>query len=89
MIPNNRLNNTQTVSFLCYIDNTICEGVSDLRMRASDFTMIKVIGRGAFGEVQLVRHKSNKKVYAMKLLSKYEMVSLASARLSLPSLAQI
>ena len=45
-------------------------------MRASDFTMIKVIGRGAFGEVQLVRHKTNKKVYAMKLLSKYEMVSI-------------
>ena len=51
-------------------------------MRASDFTMIKVIGRGAFGEVQLVRHKSNKKVYAMKLLSKYEMVSVAFSRLS-------
>ena len=47
-------------------------------MRASDFTMIKVIGRGAFGEVQLVRHKTNKKVYAMKLLSKYEMVSKIS-----------
>ena len=56
-------------------DNTICDAVSNLRMRASDFTMIKVIGRGAFGEVQLVRHKTNKKVYAMKLLSKYEMVS--------------
>ena len=52
-------------------DNTICDAVSNLRMRASDFTMIKVIGRGAFGEVQLVRHKTNKKVYAMKLLSKY------------------
>ena len=56
-------------------DNTICDAVSNLRMRASDFTMIKVIGRDAFGEVQLVRHKTNKKVYAMKLLSKYEMVS--------------
>ena len=43
-------------------------------MKANDFHMIKVIGRGAFGEVQLVRHKSNRKVYAMKLLSKYEMV---------------
>ena len=58
-----------------HLDNTICDAVSNLRMRASDFTMIKVIGRGAFGEVQLVRHKTNKKVYAMKLLSKYEMVS--------------
>jgi serine/threonine protein kinase len=43
-------------------------------MKATDFNVIKVIGRGAFGEVQLVRHKSTKKVFAMKLLSKYEMV---------------
>merc|ERR1719507_2678622 len=54
--------------------NTICDAVSNLRMRASDFTMIKVIGRGAFGEVQLVRHKFTAKVFAMKLLSKYEMI---------------
>lgn len=45
-----------------------------MRMRPDDFTLIKVIGRGAFGEVQLVRHKSTQKVYAMKLLSKFEMV---------------
>jgi serine/threonine protein kinase len=44
-------------------------------MRPADFNVIKVIGRGAFGEVQLVRLRSTKKVYAMKLLSKYEMVS--------------
>lgn len=48
-----------------------------MRMRTDDFTLIKVIGRGAFGEVQLVRHKSTQKVYAMKLLSKFEMVRLA------------
>ncbi|MBN3316190.1 ROCK2 kinase, partial [Atractosteus spatula] len=30
--------------------------------------------RGAFGEVQLVRHKASQKVYAMKLLSKFEMI---------------
>lgn len=36
--------------------------------------MIKTIGRGAFGEVQLVRHKYTHKVYAMKLLSKSEMI---------------
>lgn len=54
--------------------NKICETVSDLRMRAADFNVIKVIGRGAFGEVQLVRHKFTRKVYAMKLLSKYEMI---------------
>ncbi len=48
--------------------------MADLRIKPEDFRMLKVIGRGAFGEVQLVRHKSTKKVYAMKLLSKYEMV---------------
>lgn len=43
-------------------------------MKYADFEQVKVIGRGAFGEVQLVRHKSTSKVYAMKLLSKSEMV---------------
>ena len=31
-------------------------------MKTDDFNLIKVIGRGAFGEVQLVRHKFTKKV---------------------------
>ncbi|XP_069978954.1 rho-associated protein kinase 1-like isoform X1 [Penaeus vannamei] len=48
--------------------------VEILRMRADDFINIKVIGRGAFGEVQLVRHKFTKQIYAMKLLSKIEMI---------------
>ncbi|GBO38365.1 Rho-associated protein kinase 2 [Araneus ventricosus] len=48
--------------------------IENCRMKADDFTVIKTIGRGAFGEVQLVRHKSTKKLYAMKLLSKFEMV---------------
>ncbi|XP_061410130.1 rho-associated protein kinase 2-like isoform X3 [Lethenteron reissneri] len=48
--------------------------VRDLRMRADDYDSVKVIGRGAFGEVQLVRHKVTKSVYAMKLLNKLEMI---------------
>uniref|UniRef100_A0A8C6LPI2 Rho-associated protein kinase 1 n=1 Tax=Nothobranchius furzeri TaxID=105023 RepID=A0A8C6LPI2_NOTFU len=47
---------------------------ADLRMKAEDYEVVKVIGRGAFGEVQLVRHKATRKVYAMKLLSKFEMI---------------
>jgi serine/threonine protein kinase len=43
-------------------------------MKVGDFNLIKVIGRGAFGEVQLVRHRHSERVYAMKLLNKYEMV---------------
>ncbi|KAK3573565.1 hypothetical protein QTP86_027853 [Hemibagrus guttatus] len=48
--------------------------VRDLQMKLEDFDKVKVIGRGAFGEVQLVRHKASQKVYAMKLLSKFEMI---------------
>ncbi|XP_055329197.1 rho-associated protein kinase 1-like [Paramacrobiotus metropolitanus] len=44
------------------------------RMNYTDYTFLKTIGRGAFGEVQLVRHKSTSSVYAMKLLSKFEMI---------------
>ncbi|XP_067400864.1 rho-associated protein kinase 2 isoform X2 [Emydura macquarii macquarii] len=52
----------------------IVEKIRALQMKAEDYDVVKVIGRGAFGEVQLVRHKTSQKVYAMKLLSKFEMI---------------
>jgi len=52
----------------------VSEEIGQKRMKTDDFRLVKVIGRGAFGEVQLVRHKFTSKVYAMKLLSKYEMI---------------
>jgi serine/threonine protein kinase len=61
--------------FPLFPDDNVANTICSLRMKVEDFSMIKVIGRGAFGEVQLVRHKSTLKVYAMKLLSKFEMVS--------------
>ncbi|EGZ12360.1 hypothetical protein PHYSODRAFT_361523 [Phytophthora sojae] len=39
-----------------------------------DFKMIQVIGRGSFGKVVLVGHKTTKKLYAMKILSKENIV---------------
>lgn len=38
-----------------------------------NFTTIKVIGKGAFGEVKLVQRKSDGKIYALKSLIKSEM----------------
>uniref|UniRef100_A0A668A2J4 non-specific serine/threonine protein kinase n=1 Tax=Myripristis murdjan TaxID=586833 RepID=A0A668A2J4_9TELE len=49
-------------------------GLRDLQMKLQDFDKVKLIGRGAYGEVQLVRHKASQKVYAMKQLSKFEMI---------------
>ena len=43
-------------------------------MSEADFEMIEVIGRGAFGEVILVRHRKNNNFYAMKKLRKSDML---------------
>lgn len=60
-------------SFLNRYEKAV-SSISSCRMKPDDFTVIKTIGRGAFGEVQLVRHKWTQRVYAMKLLSKFEMM---------------
>uniref|UniRef100_A0A1I7WFX1 Protein kinase domain-containing protein n=1 Tax=Heterorhabditis bacteriophora TaxID=37862 RepID=A0A1I7WFX1_HETBA len=52
----------------------VVERLSHLRLKGSDFSVLKVIGRGAFGEVQLVRHTRTNNVYAMKLLNKDDMI---------------
>merc|ERR1719193_3010380 len=39
-----------------------------------DFAFLKVIGRGAFGKVMQVKHKSSGNVYAMKILKKKQLV---------------
>lgn len=56
------------------LDEQLINQLQNFRMKCHDFQLIKVIGKGAFGEVQLVRHKKNNQVYAMKLLDKMEMV---------------
>ena len=37
----------------------------------ASFIPIQILGKGSFGEVYLVRHKCNGKLYAMKVISKY------------------
>jgi len=43
-------------------------------MRSSDFIELKTIGKGAFGKVTVVRHKDSHEIYAMKVMSKSEMI---------------
>ncbi|KAJ3055399.1 Serine/threonine-protein kinase, partial [Quaeritorhiza haematococci] len=45
-----------------------------VRLGVDDFITIKVIGKGAFGEVRLVQKADTGKIYAMKTLRKSEMV---------------
>ena len=44
------------------------------RLGVEDFEPLKVIGRGAFGEVRLVQKKDTGHVYAMKILHKSDML---------------
>uniref|UniRef100_A0A3Q3KYK8 non-specific serine/threonine protein kinase n=1 Tax=Mastacembelus armatus TaxID=205130 RepID=A0A3Q3KYK8_9TELE len=48
-----------------------------MRLHRDDFEMLKVIGRGAFGEVAVVKMKRTERVYAMKILNKWEMLKRA------------
>ena len=50
-----------------FIDAMVSEEIGTKRMKPDDFKLIKVIGRGAFGEVQLVRHKFTTKVRQTKM----------------------
>lgn len=43
------------------------------RLGLDDFRTVKVIGKGAFGEVRLVQKVDTGKIYAMKTLRKSEM----------------
>lgn len=43
---------------------------STTKISKDDFKIIKVIGRGTFGKVFMVKKKDNDMVYAMKVLKK-------------------
>ncbi|XP_041106584.1 serine/threonine-protein kinase MRCK alpha-like isoform X5 [Polyodon spathula] len=51
--------------------------VKQMRLHKEDFEILKVIGRGAFGEVAVVKVKNAEKVFAMKILNKWEMLKRA------------
>jgi hypothetical protein len=50
--------------------------------RSDNFNTLKIIGKGAFGEVRLVTRKTDGKVYALKSLIKSEMVHISRSLLT-------
>ena len=61
--------------FLLVLVHASTRDIREKRVNFDDFETIKIIGRGAFGTVDLVRRKGTGQVYAMKTLSKFEMVN--------------
>lgn len=49
-----KIHNIITSLFSLYSDEKVIGQTRDLQMKSEDFDRVKVIGRGAFGEVQLV-----------------------------------
>jgi len=45
------------------------------RYNVTDFKIVKTIGKGAFGEVRVVVEKESEAVYALKMMSKKEMIA--------------
>ncbi|KAL3319235.1 hypothetical protein Ciccas_002108 [Cichlidogyrus casuarinus] len=54
--------------------NQVAKLVDSARTTIDDFDIIKVIGEGGFGRVQLVRNKHNRRVFAMKTMSKEHLI---------------
>ncbi|XP_066840700.1 myotonin-protein kinase [Anser cygnoides] len=59
--------------FLSWVE-PVAAHVRELQLQRSDFDVLKVIGRGAFSEVAVVRMKESGQIYAMKIMNKWDML---------------
>ncbi|VDM39608.1 unnamed protein product [Toxocara canis] len=73
------LRSSPTISSFVSRYKDVAQRIREHRLQPSDFRVIKVIGRGAFGEVRLVRHTASENVYAMKVLNKNDMIRRADS----------
>nr|WVH01948.1 AGC/Akt protein kinase [Naematelia aurantialba] len=58
-----------------WIQSTFSAIRSKVHLKPSDFEFLKLIGRGTFGRVFQVRKKDTRRIYAMKVLSKKEIIA--------------
>lgn len=74
---NSSLRREKTVSDFIELVKPVVQLVKQLRLCREDFEVLKVIGRGAFGEVCVVRMGRTGQIFAMKILNKWEMLKRA------------
>ncbi|XP_066560104.1 myotonin-protein kinase isoform X2 [Amia ocellicauda] len=61
------------VGFLQWAEPLVSQ-VKSTRLQRDDFEILKVIGRGTFSEVAVVRMRRTQQVYAMKIMNKWDML---------------
>ena len=74
---NSSLRRDKTISNFVDYSKPVVERLKELRLNKNDFEILKVIGRGAFGEVAFVRMKNTENIFAMKILNKWEILKRA------------
>lgn len=75
---NSSLRREKTVNDFIELVKPVVQLIKNLRLSRDDFEVLKVIGRGAFGEVCVVRMTSTNQVFAMKILNKWEMLKVSA-----------
>lgn len=65
-----------------FSDRSSIHEMRKLRVNLNDFEQKKVIGKGNFGVVQVVREKTTGNVYALKTLRKSDALSQQNVSLS-------
>lgn len=55
-----------------------------MQLKSTDFEQLKIIGKGAFGQVSLVKCKESQHIFAMKVLNKLEMAKRAEVIIHVP-----
>ncbi|KAF7727659.1 hypothetical protein EC973_007317 [Apophysomyces ossiformis] len=56
----------------CHEEHVDLEGEVDL----AHFTLLRSVGKGAFGKVRVVQHKGNKQLYALKYINKAKCIQM-------------
>lgn len=74
---NSSLRREKTVTDFIDLVKPIVLVIKRLRLTRDDFEVVKVIGRGAFGEVCVVRMITTNQIFAMKILNKWEMLKVS------------
>ncbi|MGH0138437.1 UNVERIFIED_CONTAM: hypothetical protein FKN15_073358 [Acipenser sinensis] len=64
---------SHVTSFLQWAE-PLARQVKQLRLQREDFEILKVIGRGNFSEVAIAKMRRTERVYAMKIMNKWDMV---------------
>ncbi|KAF1328687.1 Agc protein kinase, partial [Globisporangium splendens] len=65
---------TDDASSMLELESLVDAATFDDKVCLEDFTLIRVIGKGSFGKVTLVRKTTNSKIFAMKILSKSHLL---------------